>query len=81
MNTLRTLKKLLFGETWLLPLGIAAVLVVAGILSDVLDSWATIGGFLLLAGVLAVLLASVAIPARTARRSPRRRPGSRSRTG
>ena len=66
MSTLRTLKKLLLGETWLLPLGIAAVLVAAGILSDVLEAWDTIGGFLILAGVLAVLLASVAIPARGA---------------
>lgn len=64
MSTLRTLKKLLLGETWLLPLGLATVLIAAAILSHLLGAWDTIGGFILLAGVLAVLLASVARAAR-----------------
>jgi drug/metabolite transporter (DMT)-like permease len=72
MSTLRTLKKLLLGETWLLPLGIASVLLLAGILSEVLDAWHAMGGFLMLAGVLCVLLASVATAARSGR--SRRRP-------
>ena len=65
MTTLRRLKKLLIGETWWLPIGIASVLAVAGILSDVLDAWHAIGGFVVLAGVLGVLLASVAVTARS----------------
>ena len=64
MNTLWTVKKLVLGETWMLPLGIATALVAAGILSTVLDHWHTIGGFVLLAAVLAVLVASVARAAR-----------------
>ena len=65
MSTLRTLKKLLLGETWLLPLGIAAV-VAAGVLVRPLaaHAWEHLGGFMLLTGVLAVLLASVARTAR-----------------
>jgi hypothetical protein len=64
MNGLLTVKKLVLGETWILPLGIATALLAAWILSSVLDHWHTIGGFVLLAGVLAVLLASVARAAR-----------------
>jgi hypothetical protein len=67
MSTLRTLKKLLLGETWLLPIGIAAVIAAGGLLVRPLDAgaWEHLGGFILLAGVLGVLLASVS---RTARR-------------
>jgi hypothetical protein len=67
MSTLRTLKKLLLGETWFLPIGIALVVAAGGLLVRPLDHgvWRHVGGFVLLAGVLAVLLASVW---RTARR-------------
>jgi hypothetical protein len=67
MTTLRTLKKLLLGETWLLPIGIVLVIAAGGLLVRPLDAgvWKHVGGFILLAGVLAVLLASVS---RTARR-------------
>jgi hypothetical protein len=60
MTTLRTLKKLLFGETWLLPIGIAAVVIVALIVRP-LDRhvWSDVGGFVLLAGVVTVLLTCV----------------------
>ncbi len=65
MTFLRTLKKLLFGETWLLPLGLAATIVATLLVREVLgDGWHDIGGFVLLAGVAGVLLASVAISAR-----------------
>ena len=62
MTTLRILKKLLFGETWLLPAGIAIVLAgVALFVRPALPgSWPHLGGFLVLAGVVAVLLTSVA---------------------
>ena len=67
MTTLRTLKKLLLGETWLLPLGMAVVVAAADLVIRPLasDAWRHAGGFVLLAGVLVVLLAAVA---RTARR-------------
>jgi hypothetical protein len=66
MSTLRALKKLLLGETWLLPLGIAAVVVIAALIVRPLTAraWEHYGGFVLLAGVLCVLLASVARAAR-----------------
>ena len=66
MTTLRTLKKLLVGETWLLPAGLLAAVAVALAARQVLDEqWDHIGGFVLLAGVAVVLLVTVA---RTARR-------------
>jgi len=59
MSTLRTLKRLILGETWLLPIGIAVTLVAAGVLRSVVaDDWAHVGGFVLLAAVLVILLAS-----------------------
>jgi hypothetical protein len=63
---MRELKKLVFGETWLLPLGLAAVLAVGGLaLRPLVPAlWHDAGGFILLAGVLGVLLASVARSAR-----------------
>jgi hypothetical protein len=60
MTFLRTLKKLLFGETWLLPIGLALALLVTLIFKDTFsDHWHHIGGFVLLAGVLAVVVTSV----------------------
>jgi hypothetical protein len=58
MTFLRTLKKLVLGETWLLPLGVAAVLVAGGLLTR-LHMWPGAGGFALLGGVVVVLVASV----------------------
>ena len=60
MSTLRTLKKLLVGETWLLPLGIAALLG-AGALLRLTDApaWHDAGGPLLLVGVVTLLVWSV----------------------
>ena len=66
VNALRTLKKLLLGETLLLPAGLAIALGAAVLIRALSGaSWADVGGFILLAGVAVVLLASVA---RTARR-------------
>ena len=66
MSILRALKKLLFGETWLLPIGVAAVVGAAALVVRPLagDAWERGGGFVLVAGVVAVLLASVARGAR-----------------
>ena len=65
MSTLRTLKKLLLGETWTLPLGITITL--AG--SAVLRAWAPgawphLGAAVLGASVLCVLYVGVARSAR-----------------
>ena len=65
MTFLRTLKKLLFGETWLLPLGLALALLITLALKDALgDDWHHIGGFVLLVGVLTVIVTSVGRSAR-----------------
>jgi hypothetical protein len=65
MSTLRALKKLILGETWILPLGIAATLAAMALIESLAgDDWPHVGGPLLLAAVVAVLLASVARSAR-----------------
>jgi uncharacterized membrane protein len=66
MKTLWTVKKLLVGETWLLPLGLAALVAAAGLVIRPLlhGAWTHLGGFILLAGVLGLVLASVARSAR-----------------
>jgi hypothetical protein len=62
MSFLSTLKKLILGETWFLPLGTAATVLVCTLVARPLmdGAWRHAGGFLLLAGVAAVLTASVA---------------------
>jgi uncharacterized membrane protein len=57
---MRALRKLILGETWTLPLGIAAVvLVVAFVVRPLMgDAWESLGGFVLLGGVCGVLLLS-----------------------
>jgi len=57
---MKTLKKLVLGETWVLPLGLAAVLAAGGLVLRPLAPalWHDAGGFFLLAGVIAVLLAA-----------------------
>ena len=65
MTTLRTLKKLLVGETWLLPAGLLAAVAVALAARKALgEQWDSIGGFVLLAGVAVVLVLTVAHTAR-----------------
>jgi hypothetical protein len=60
MRTLRTLKTLLLGETWVLPVGLAITLGTGGMLhAFATRDWPHVGGFILLAGVLLILLASV----------------------
>jgi hypothetical protein len=62
MNLLRTLKQLILGETWTLPVGVATVVLVAALVARPLmgDAWRHAGGFILLAGVGGVLALSVA---------------------
>jgi len=61
MSVLRALKTLVLGETWTLPLGVAIVLAAGALTRHYApDAWHDAGGFLLLAGVVAVLLAALA---------------------
>ena len=56
MTFVRTLKKLVLGETWLLPAGLAGVVLLAGLVARpvLAGGWDHLGGFVLLAGVAAV---------------------------
>jgi hypothetical protein len=57
---LRTLRGLVLGETWTLPLGVALVLVAGALLREAAPGfWEDAGGFVLLGGVVAVLLVAV----------------------
>ena len=63
MSMLRQLRKLVLGETWSLPLGVAVALGVAGLLRAVAGLhgwWHRAGGFVLLALVVLALTASLA---------------------
>jgi len=69
VSVLRELRKLVLGETWVLPLGVAALLAASLILRAVApDLWEDAGGFLLLGGVVG-LLAAVSAGSTSRRRS------------
>ena len=51
---MRTLRKLVFGETWTVPIGVALTLVVALVLRG--EGWWV--GFVILAGAIFTLVAS-----------------------
>jgi hypothetical protein len=59
MTFLRTLRKLVLGETWTLPAGVAAAVGVAALVraASGADGWWRHGGGVLLAGLLVVALA------------------------
>jgi hypothetical protein len=60
MSLLRTLAKLVFGETWFLPAAVAAAVAASLLARHLLgDEWQHVGGFVLLAGVVAALTLSV----------------------
>jgi hypothetical protein len=61
VTTLRTLKKLVLGETWALPIGIAITLGAAATLRSLAPSaWSDLGGVALAAAVIVVLYVGVA---------------------
>jgi hypothetical protein len=65
MTIVWTLKKLLFGETWLLPIGLAAAIGATLLIRHLLGShWHQLGGFVLLAAVTALVVTSVSRSAR-----------------
>jgi hypothetical protein len=68
VSVLRALKKLILGETWLLPLGVGFVVAVCAVARSPLgDLWHDLGGFMLLAGMAVVLVLSVALSGRARR--------------
>ena len=65
MSTLRAIKKLLLGENWILPMGVATILAAGATIRPMAaGAWPHIGGPILVVGVVAVLLASVITTAR-----------------
>ncbi|MGI8749147.1 MAG: hypothetical protein ACR2J6_01095 [Thermoleophilaceae bacterium] len=58
MSVLCSLRKLLLGETWTIPLGVAAAFAVALLARDGLTpgTWTHLGGFILAAAIVATLL-------------------------
>jgi uncharacterized membrane protein len=62
---LKTLRKLILGETWVLPICVALAVGTAGILRAVVGDhgwWRDAGGFVLLALVVACLLVAARRP-------------------
>jgi hypothetical protein len=60
VSVLHELRKLVLGETWVLPLGVAVLLTAALALRALTpDLWEDAGGFFLLAGVLGLLALAV----------------------
>jgi hypothetical protein len=71
VTLVRTLRKLVLGETWVLPIGVALAVGVAGVLRALAGDhgwWRDAGGFVLLGLVVVALLAAARAPT-----SPRRR--------
>jgi hypothetical protein len=62
IGLLRSLRSLVFGETWTIPLGVAAAIVIAVLVRSALADrlWDEAGGFVLAGMVGATLLVSLA---------------------
>jgi hypothetical protein len=62
MALLRSLRSLILGETWTIPLGVAATLAIAALLRATLSdhTWNRLGGFALAAMVVTTLVVSLA---------------------
>ena len=83
MEALRQLRKLVLGETWTLPIGVALAVGMAGALRALAGDggwFRHAGGFVLLALVLVALTASYAGALSRRDRSPRRPPRTPHRT-
>jgi hypothetical protein len=61
IGVLRSLRSLILGETWTIPLGVAAAVVIAALLRSAVSDqlWDDLGGFVLAAMVAATLLTSI----------------------
>ena len=60
MTVLRTLRSLVLGETWVLPIGVGVVVGAALVIKEAApDFFADAGGFLVLGGVLVLLVVAV----------------------
>lgn len=67
MSTLQAIRKLVLGETWRLPLGIAAAVGIAAVIRVSAGAggwWADWGGAVLLAALAGALVLSLASPRR-----------------
>lgn len=67
MSALQAIRKLVLGETWRLPLGIAAAVGVAALIRFAAGPggwWADWGGAVLLAALATALVGSLAFPRR-----------------
>ena len=61
---MKALRKMILGETWVLPAAVAILLVTALVLRAVApDFWEDAGGFVLLAGAVAALTCALPSPA------------------
>lgn len=62
ISVLRSLRSLILGETWTIPLGVGASVVIAATLRSALEDhvWDEIGGFVLASTIAATLVVSLA---------------------
>jgi hypothetical protein len=62
MALLRSLRSLILGETWTIPIGVAAAALIAALLRSAVSEqlWDELGGFALAAMVAVTLVASIA---------------------
>lgn len=70
MSLLRTLRKLVLGETWVLPIGVAVLMLASGLVLRPLDRglWHDLGAVVLVVAVVGLLVWAIARGA-----GPRRR--------
>jgi ABC-type phosphate/phosphonate transport system permease subunit len=63
---LRSLRSLILGETWTIPLGVAAAVGIGAVASSAFadHAWDELGGFLLAAMIAITLVASISLSSR-----------------
>jgi hypothetical protein len=66
IGLLRSLRSLVLGETWTIPIGVAAAIVITALLHSAFSErlWDEIGGFVLAGMIAATLVASIALSSR-----------------